>query len=373
MLTKNKMKVLYDHQIFTMQQYGGISRYFYELIRRFDQTSVHCNVSMLFSENAYLNSDSHKTIYPFFTNTNFKGKKFLSNTFNELKNSFYLGQQNFDLFHPTYYDDYFLPKIGDKPFVMTYYDMIHEKFSEEFPELLRDTSIFRQKRELAEKASRIIAISQTTKDDLMEIYGIAEDKIDVVYLGNSLEVSAKKEARIVAEDYVLFVGNRDLYKNFKFWVVSIADLLKDNNLQLVCAGGGSFTLKEQELLQYLGIQNRVKNVEIKDDTILVNLYQYALFFSFPSLYEGFGIPVLEAFATGCPQILSNGGSLPEVGGTSVLYFDPTDEQSCFKATERIIGDSSLRSELVLLGYEQLEQFSWDKTFEETLKVYRRVL
>ena len=367
------MKVLYDHQIFTMQQYGGISRYFYELIRRFDQASVSCDVSMLFSENAYLNSDSHKSIYPFFKNTNFKGKKFLSNKVNELKNSFFMGQKNYDLFHPTYYDDYFLNKIGDKPFVMTYYDMIHEKFCDQFPEFLENKAIFNQKRLLAEKASRIIAISQTTKDDLIELFGVSEEKIDVVYLGNSLNVSEEKTARVLSEDYVLFVGNRDLYKNFKFWVISIADLIKENNLVLVCAGGGSFTIEEQELLQHLGIKQRVKQLAIKNDDVLVNLYQNALFFTFPSLYEGFGIPVLEAFATGCPQILSNGGSLPEVGGESVLYFDPADQQSCFNATKQLIDDSSLRNQLVLLGYEQLQQFSWDRTFEETLNVYSKVI
>lgn len=366
------MKILYDHQAFTMQQYGGISRYYYELIRRFGQDPS-CDVGMIFSSNAYLNSASHLKIYPFFEESTFKGKKLFINQCNTFRNNFLLRQQKFDLFHPTYYNDYFLKTVGNKPFVATFHDMIHEKFSEQFPEFLQDISIFRQKRLLAEKATRIITVSQTTKSDLMALFGVPEEKIDVVYLGNSLIVTEKKSTRIVAPDYLLFVGNRDLYKNFKLWISVVASLLKENDLQLVCAGGGAFTIEEDAFLQHLGIKNRTHQLAIKEDSFLINLYQHALFFTFPSLYEGFGIPVLESFASGCPQILSTGGSLPEVGGDAALYFDPTDEQSCFNATHELITNVALRESLIVKGYERLKKFSWDTTFSETLGVYHKAL
>ena len=113
--------------------------------------------------------------------------------------------------------------------------------------------------------------------------------------------------------------------------------------------------------------------KIISDEILANYYQHALFFCFPSLYEGFGIPVLEAFACGCPVLLSNGGALPEIGGDAVLYFNPYDEQSLYEAFEILLFNEALRSELRIKGYSRIKNFSWDKTYMETLSVYNSIL
>lgn len=367
------MKIQYDHQIFTMQQYGGISRYFYELIKRFEGTENSCDVALLLSNNAYYNQEVDPKVSPFFPNSNSRITGKIFRTVNQQISSYVEKKGDFDVFHPTYYNDSFIEKIKKKPFVVTFYDMIHEKFSGQFEGLKLDAKIFDSKRRLLEHSNRIIAISETTKRDIMDIYDVDSSKIDVVYLGNSLEHYTKEQQRLVEQDYVLFVGNRFGYKNFERFVSSIADLLIDNSLKLVCAGGVDFTPDEQSMFQSLHIENIVEFKKITNDAELSNYYAHALFFVFPSLYEGFGIPVLESFACNCPALLSNGGSLKEIGGDAAEYFDPMDSHSIHDAVFNLIKDQTLRQNLKEKGAIRLNEFSWDKTFLNTLDVYKSVL
>jgi glycosyltransferase involved in cell wall biosynthesis len=366
------MKILYDHQIFTQQQYGGISRYFYELIKRFDGIENSCEVATIFSDNVYYNNEVNKNLIPFFPNNNFRGKGRIVKMINQEVSSYIIRKGDYDVCHPTYYDDYFIKKLKGKPFVVTFYDMIHEKLSFQFEELKSDTRISDNKKRLLENAAKVIAISQTTKQDIVEMFSVDSNKIDVVYLGNSLVNSGKSCLRLIDEDYILFVGNRGLYKNFNFFVSAVAGLLVNNNLKLICAGGGDFTVQELHLLQSLNLQNYVIFKKVINDDVLASYYSHALFFCFPSLYEGFGIPVLEAFACRCPVLLSNGGSLPEIGGDGALYFDPTNMDSLLSEASKLLSDEVLRKELVEKGTTRLHQFSWDKTFKDHLKVYESI-
>ncbi len=363
------MKILYDHQIFSQQQYGGISRYFYELIKRFDGTQNSCEVATLFTNNAYYNQEVNQKLKSFFPNNNFRGKERILKKINKEASNLKIGKGSFDVFHPTYYDPYFLKNIKDKAFVVTFYDMIHEKLADQFEDLKLDTRIFDNKKRLLEYSAKVIAISETTKQDIIEIFGVDSEKIDVVYLGNSLSITNAINTRMVEEDYILFVGNRGIYKNFNFFVTAIADLLVNNNLKLICAGGGDFTQKELSLLKSLNIQNKVIFKRIINDDVLANYYKHALFFCFPSLYEGFGIPVLEAFACGCPVLLSNGGSLPEIGGDAALYFEPTNKDSLLAEANKLLNNGLLRKKLVEKANARLHQFSWDKTYQDHIKIY----
>jgi glycosyltransferase involved in cell wall biosynthesis len=163
-----------------------------------------------------------------------------------------------------------------------------------------------------------------------------------------------------------------MYKNFNYFVTAIADLLVNNNLKLICAGGGIFTTQESNLLQSLNIQHKVIFKNIVNDDILANYYAHALFFCFPSIYEGFGIPVLEAFACGCPVLLSNGGSLPEIGGDAALYFQPTNKDSLLTQANKLLSDELFRKRLVEKANTRLHDFSWDKTYQSHLKVYESI-
>lgn len=366
------MKIQYDHQIFTMQHYGGISRYFYELIKRFDGIENSCDVATLFTDNAYYNKEFNPKLNRILPDSHFMGKGRITSFFNKRKSLQEVQKGDFDIFHPTYYDDYFLNTIKGRPFVITFYDMIHEKFSNQFESLKSDTKIYNRKKLLLENSSKVIAISETTKKDIIELFDVDASKIDVVYLGNSLQNFDIGNGPIVEDDYILFVGNRGQYKNFIFFVSAVAQLLIDNNLKLVCAGGGDFSEEEIILFKYLKLENKVVFKKISNDDVLSNYYTYALFFCFPSLYEGFGIPVLETFACGCPALLSNGGSLPEVGGDAALYFDPTDIQSLRNAANELINSQSLRQSLKEKGFTRLRKFSWDNTFLETIDIYKSI-
>lgn len=367
------MKVLFDHQIFTLQRYGGVSRYFFELIKRFDTIDNSCGVATLFTNNAYYNKSFNSKLNRIIPDSNFKGRSLITRNLNIKKSINDIKKGDFDVFHPTYYNDYFLKQIGNKPFVVTFYDMIHEKFAKQYPELANDVQTYEFKKNVAEKASRIIAISETTKKDIIDIYGIEKEKIDVVYLGNSLENKFTEVNKVVEQDYVLFVGNRSLYKNFEGFVAVVSSLLIENNLKLVCAGGGEFTFSEMDFINNMGLNKTIILIKNIDDKILSNLYKNALFFAFPSLYEGFGIPVLESFASSCPTLLSNGGSLPEIGGDAAVYFDVNSQDSLYQAASSLINNQQLREELREKGTIRLQHFSWDNTFNETLNVYNKII
>ena len=273
------------------------------------------------------------------------------------------------MFHPTYYDPYFLPYFLNKPFVLTIHDMIHDMFPEYF---LRFSKIAQKKRTLAQRASRIIAVSENTKKDIIEQYGISGDKITVIYHGVS---SLPQENHIkipLPEKYVLFVGDRHKYKNYQNFIESIASILLEKNWFLVCFGGGPFSGDEKLAMRNLKIHHKVKILS-GDDALLAYLYRHAGVFVCPSLYEGFGIPVLEAMSCGCPVAASHVSSLPEVGGDAVSYFNPYDKLSMEGAVRRITDDSEYRLELIARGLTQARKFSWEKAAKETCGVYEKAL
>lgn len=362
------MKVTYDHQIFTLQEYGGISRYFYELLKRFEVSDSTFNVATLYSNNEYLKSVTNVQSNSFLGNVRFRGKGRLLQFINSQYSSYKIRQSDFDVLHPTYYDPYVLKNIGSKPFVITLHDMIHEKFSSRFKEIA-DPKLFERKKQLLENASKIIAVSESTKRDIIDYFGVSKSSIEVVYLGNSLISSSPNEVPIIKDSYILYVGIRSAYKNFLFFLKTVSDLLVSNDLKLVCAGGGPFTDEEKKAIKNLNLSAIVMYVHFNEDRVLSNLYSNAICFVFPSLYEGFGIPVLESFACRCPIITTTGGSLPEVAGDAAVYFSPDDPESLHKAVSSVINDCELRDEMRNRGEERLKLFSWDITFSKTLKIY----
>lgn len=367
------MKILYDHQAFSEQTYGGISRYYAELIAGVNRTPENqARLSLLFSNNVHLHEIGLNG-HPFFPSLNVPKKAQVMYRLNKLYNSFSLAKGEFDIFHTTNYNPYFIPYLKKKPFVVTFYDMIHERFAGQYPELGDVSEVTAYKKQLASQATSVIAISESTKRDIVEFCGIDPAKIQVVYLGSSFQVTPSARRPDSENPYLLYVGKRDAYKNFPRFLKAISGLLKTYKLRLICAGGGSFTTDEQQLVRTLDVAEFVEQKRIDGDESLQALYGSAQAFIFPSLYEGFGIPVLEAFSCGCPCILSNTSSLPEVAAEAALYFDPTCEDSIAESVEQLLTDRALRSELIAKGENRLEQFSWNRTVAETLAVYRTCL
>lgn len=299
-----QLPILYDFQTFEIQRYGGISRYFYEIIKRMDKKEV--EVALMFSCNQYIKKKdicNYYSFLPFRVFKLFKGVLRLLNRKHALK---VLSDKQF-LFHPTYYDTYYLTALGDRPLVLTVHDMIHEKFPQYFSEKDKTAE---KKALLIARAQRVIAISNHTKNDLIELLHVDPEKIDVIYHGIN-PVKSTYIGLSLPDSYILYVGERGRYKNYsRLLNVFIRLRIENKELRLVCTGK-PFRKHELETLKNLGLSNYVSYVDANDDE-LGQLYREACLFVYPSLYEGFGIPILEAYANECPVVLSRASCFPEV-------------------------------------------------------------
>jgi glycosyltransferase involved in cell wall biosynthesis len=255
--------------------------------------------------------------------------------------------------------------------------MIHELFPSYFKPN-DQTKVW--KKHLIDHAGAIIAISENTKNDILKFTDVDPYRVHVIHLGNPLDhrnvyqkVNTFSDTPPWGNTYLLFVGDRRTYKNFDFFITSIGGILrKYEELHVVCAGSSPFSHEERKSLEKLNILHKVHQIKI-NDIILENLYKNARAFVFPSLYEGFGLPILEAFSAGCPVILSNSSSFPEVGGEGAIYFEPDDPESIVFAVETILFNEKIRQELIEKGYARLKFFSWGKTAILTKKVYNNLM
>lgn len=365
------MNILYDHQIFSSQQYGGISRYFYELARRVSEyPDVDVTVLALAYINQYLsNGLPCKLIgwrFPYIPKTSL-----LRKTFNNIISKPFIKHYKPDIIHETYYSMAdCCPRSAKR--VLTVYDMIHEKFADNF---LRRDKTQQIKAYAVRRADHVICISENTRRDLIALLGVPGEKTSVVYLGSSL-VTQKVAAKPAEgkKPFILYVGSRGGYKNFEGLLRAYgrSSLLK-NGFSIVCFGGGSFSASELSLAESLHIsQGNILYMSGTDD-ILAGLYTSAAAFVFPSLYEGFGIPPLEAMSFGCPVVSANVSSLPEVVGDAAELFDPADEAEMRAAIERVISTPERAQLLVDRGYERAKQFSWEKCARDTLNIYIKLL
>lgn len=367
------MKIAYDSQIFENQSYGGISRYFYELANRLDTNNAKeinpCIVSPLFV-NEYLANRISKLMIIGQKLPNIKGRNRIARYMNRHISPLILKRLKPDILHETYYS-YSSVAPKNSRIVVTVYDMIHEKYPQYFSN--HDTTTERKKRAV-QRADHVVCISENTRSDLIDFFNVSRDKTSVVYLGFSLQQSVSQNLQKQRRPYFLYVGNRGGYKNFKRLLEAYSSKsVLHNNFDLVCFGGGSFTNNEVLLLESLSLDSKKVRQIAGDDSILNALYKQAYMFIYPSLYEGFGIPPLEAMSFGCPVACSNTSSIPEVVGDAGILFDPYDIDAITDSMVKIVEDADCKSNLVQLGYERIKNFSWDKCASETMSVYMNLL
>jgi len=362
------MKVLFDHQAFSYQDFGGVSKYYFELMRNFDRETK-AEIALKFSNNEFASELGLKAT-PFFARKNFIGKRFIMNLLNKICLAPVIRTGNYDLLHATYFDPYFI-NLTSKPKVITVHDLTFDIFPQYFKSY--DFSKYSNKAKCLEAADAIIAVSENTKKDIVRYYHIPEEKIHVVYHGvNKLEKIEISNDGIPGK-FILFVGNRSGYKNFGFFIQSISPLLlNENDLNVVCIGGGQFSEQEKSLFKLLGIFDQLKFVSFSEER-LQWLYENALSFVFPSLYEGFGMPILEAFSNNCPVAVSNCSCFPEIAGDAALYFEPDNRDSILDVVSSLVYNSSIRESFKVKGAKRVEQFSWKKAAVETVNVYKNVL
>ena len=367
MSTQNNITVLFDHQAFEMQKFGGISRYFYELI---ENLPLHSELSLRLTTNHYLREGACRPFQGMYVPERpYKWFKGIVKQWNRKGSIKWLHRGDYDLFHPTYYHPYFLEELpANKPYVITVHDMNHELFS---ASLGRAEQMKAWKHETILHASRVIAISEQTKADLLRFLPVEEDKIDVIYHGIQQQKQPYNGLHL-PERYVLYVGDRNGYKNFdRFWNVFVRLAAEDQHLCLICTGK-PWRSWEQERIEKSGLNKRVLHFQA-NDLELGQLFQQARLFVYPSLYEGFGIPILEAFLNESPVALSRASCFPEVAADAGEYFNPEDETSIYETLSHLLKDEERRQELIAKGKSRVQLFTWEETVRKTLDTYQKVL
>ncbi len=367
------MRIAFDHQIFGWQAYGGISRYFYELAR---ELASACGQEVaVFAPgyvNRYLAEAPPQLEVVGIPVPRLPKSGRLYRFANSLLVSPLLARYRPDVVHETYYAATRLAPKSAKV-ILTVFDMIHERFKADFAAIDPNSS---EKARAVRRADHLICISEQTRSDLVELLDVDPARTSVVHLGFSLP-SPEAGMQALApprRPILLFVGNRGGYKNFEGLLRAYAAAPRLRSaFDLVCFGGGGLTARERAAMRQLNIPGtRVRQVS-GGDLVLATLYRQAQALVFPSLYEGFGIPPLEAMSCGCPVVCSNVSAIPEVVGDAAEMFDPRDPEAMGHAIERVIDDGSLRASLVTRGKQRIAAFSWRRCAEESLEVYRKVL
>ena len=365
------MKIVYDHQIFGAQKYGGVSRYVFELANNLATRSAHeIGIICPIYVNEYLKRASPNLCVTGYRVPQIRKTGRMITGINQFISSLLLRRYKPDLVHETYYARSRIAPDHAKV-VLTVYDMIHERFAGLFP-VCDQTAI--NKANAVARADHVICISENTRRDLIEILGVNPAKTSVVYLGFTLTQSSEFILTKHNRPYLLYVGERKGYKNFDLLLQAYAtslDLM--SNYDLIVFGGGGWRDAELKRARALGVSvERLQNVQ-GDDAILKSFYSNASLFIYPSLYEGFGIPLLEAMSFGCPVVSSNSGSLPEVVGNAAELFDPQSPFLLLKAIECVLNDSKYRQTLIKRGHARVQYFSWERCAEKTLKIYEQVM
>lgn len=365
------MQIIYDHQIFSLQKYGGISRYFVEVANHIAETAtVEVKVIAPVYFNAYLTSRSPGVQVIGLKMPAIKFSQLIYGAANQTLAGLLLPCFEPDLVHETYYASKPAKPRGYK-LVVTVHDMIHELFPAEFPAGDRTRQ---DKASAVTRADHVICVSEHTRRDLVNLLGVPHEKTSVVYHGFSLRTEGACVDLPVRRPFLLYVGARSGYKNFSCLLQAYAAsgaLMK--NLDLVAFGGGAITAKEAILVRQLGIPPENLHQIQGGDDVLAGLYRRATAFVYPSLYEGFGIPPLEAMSFDCPVICSNTSSMPEVVGDAAMLFDPLSAEALGQALAAVHDDAELRQALIAKGRERIKNFSWDKCAQQTMTVYQQVL
>lgn len=362
------MKIFFDSKISSIQSMGGISRMVFELLNSFSKKS---DMEKIFYRGLYVDQ------YPFrkewfkkyyrIKAPNFFDKRLINllDTAGS-KIAYLLNKDSSVIYHSFYHR---VPKNPKGPMVVHVYDMIQELFYN-----MPKATAFKKKS--FNEADAIISISQSTKNDLCKFYPINPDKVIVAYLGVNEIFFKKNNEKLLyftqdKRPYMLYVGGHGYdYKNFNLLLNVFIDKKYFLDFDLIVVGGEKdFTLEQKEKVKKTTSQASWLIHEFGDDKMLADLYLNASVFIYPSLYEGFGIPVLEAMASGCPVVASNTSSFPEVVGDAGLLFNPKDQNDLAAKIEKIITDKDMVTDLIKKGKIRAKQFTWDAMADKIYQAY----
>ena len=363
------MRVVFDQQIFLLQRYGGVSRYFIELFLALSKSpEIDVKIIAPLHFNKYLSTLSQNTGFYIPKSTNvfeFNSK------LREL--SWWLGKKQVSSFSPSIIHETFYSPIFNSPGakkITTVHDLTREIMGSEINKI-------DNKKKAINDADGIICVSHNTSKDLMDLYDVPREKMRVIYVGVSdffkpLTENWKQDY-VNQKPFILFVGHRDGYKNCQQLIeaYSQSSFLK-KNFSLRFFGGNRLSKNEKVLLSKLGIIDSVEQITGSDYTLL-NQYHQASCLVYPSKHEGFGSPIVEALASGCPVFSSNSSALPESGGDAAVYFNPSSIEQLKVTLETTLFDSEKLSSMRALGIQHVKKFRWEETARQTYDFYKSVL
>jgi len=304
-----------------------------------------------------------------------------------------------DLIHYPWFDLYFrtLPIIKPFPAIVTIHDVIPMLFAEKYPVGIKGRINFYFQKLALNNCKFVLTDSYASKKDIQKHLRIEEKKVIVIPLAADPKFKILKDPEIfrikkkynLAEKFVLYAGDANWIKNLPFLIDSFRELINNEHfkeVKLVLVGGVFLknveNINHPELESLKEVNRKIRDFHLEshivrpgyiDDNELAAFYNLATVYVQPSLYEGFGLPVLQAFACGTPVISSSAGSLPEIGGKAALYFAPSDLKKFVSLLTEVLQDKSLRNKLSKLGFEQVDKFSWEKTAKQTAEVYKQVI
>lgn len=286
-----------------------------------------------------------------------------------------------DLFHSP---DFVLPPVlGDIPTLLTVHDLSFLHYPETFTPALVNY-LNRVVPWSVERATHVVADSEATKRDLVNLWHVEPEKISVLYSGVHERFQPVTDDKVLAQmrqryglgeaPYILSVGTVQPRKNYEMLIRALKRVADKCPHNLVIAGGQGWLYDQvMDEVREQRLEERVRFTGFVDDADLPALYSESSLFVFPSLYEGFGLPLLEAMACGVPVLTSNASSLPEVAGTAAMQLPPTSERKWARAMLQVLGDSELRVHMVAAGFRQVRRFSWQKAARELRQIYARLL
>jgi len=366
------MKIFFDHQIFLLQKYGGISRYICKLNQYLNYENSESIICAPISINEHFASQKINTINHFKFSRVYKYCTKAFNMYNNFFTSFYLRKFTPHIIHQTYYKKNYNIKKSI-PVVLTVYDLIHEQLYQSYN--ISKNSKWKEK--AIRSADHLICISKKTQSDLLKFYNIEKDKTSVIHLAtdiNLMEINFKNFNINFKKKFILYVGERSRYKNFINLVksFSLSNYLI-NEFDIICCGSRNFSSEEKKFFT----ENNLKNNNIiyidATDSQLYYLYKNATALIFPSKYEGFGLPAIEAISLGCPVIVSDIEVFREILGNNAIYFNPYDIQNIKKILEENLSSKKILEDISIKGLEHSKKFTWKNCVKKTLDIYKKVL
>ena len=365
------MRVLYDHQLFSLQDAGGASRYYYELAR-YLAGLPDVQMELLLGVNASVHpfqklASGRTTVISFGGFLRPGVARFVVNE--AFSNAVAPFRGRMDLYHSTLYRC--MPLVRARRIVATHHDCTQERFPSEFRFAKK---VIRARKSLYARADAIICVSESCRKDLLSFYDVSAAKTRVIHHGVTRAArcsrAAEKLRMRLRREYLLFVGSRAPYKNFNGLLKAFRETGLHDSLDLLVLGGGVLTPEEAALAAELELRENIISIPRVSDELLGEAYAAARLFVYPSLWEGFGFPPLEAMDAGCPVLASNTSSMPEVCRDAPFYFDPEDQASFASALLRAVNDEEARRQAVARGSKVAAQYTWKKCGEETLALYR---